>query len=244
MKKNNILYFALGAVVGGAAGWFAHRLYIAATIDKRLEAIEQGRYDDILSGYERKDEAEVNPEKTNTGRENGILSQDEREKIKKQLQTNLKETTNYASMYSVSSAAETEHPVDSDEEIDEADYPEEEEEDEEDSEEIEATEAALDATFEHQKNKNKKPKIISYEALEELPAYIDKRDLYYYMRDGVLANDEEEELVPEDFIGDALTKYGFSDYDNDETEIYVMNYAYDVCYTVIKVQGAFADLKG
>lgn len=229
MNKYKVLYFLSGFSLGGVLGALAYKIYS----DKKREKESAEEYDNILRGYQRT--TEVNPEETNTGRDSGILSQEEREKIKERLQKNLKETTNYAAMYS----AETEHPVDSDEELDEADYAEPDPDEPEEIDEDE--EAAYDATVEHQKNRNKKPKIISYEAVADLPAYIEQRNLFYYIRDNVLANEEEEELEPEAFVGDALWKYDFAN--NDETEIYVMNYELDTCYTVTKVQGAFADLK-
>ena len=230
MNKYKVLYFLSGFSLGGVLGALAYKIYS----DKKREKECVEEYNDILQGYQRT--TEVNPEETNTGRDKGTLSSEERAQIKERLQKNLKETTNYAAMYS----AETEHPVDSDEELDEADYVEPEPDDPLDGVDEEADDA-YDATIEHQKNRTKKPKIISYDAVTELPSYIDQANLFYYVRDGILANEEEEELEPEAFVGDSLWKYDFAN--NDETEIYVMNYELDMCYTITKVQGAFADMK-
>lgn len=233
--NSKILYFVSGLVIGAISGAFGYKLYNDHKVSKfQKEALDT--YDDLLEGYQRTevnpDEERTDEERTNTGREKGVISQSEREAIKEKLVRNQQQTTNYAEMYNGNSAS--------------ADVPDEgsDEEEELDSDEIEEMEAALDATFEHQKNKNKKPKIISYEAIAELPTYVEQSNLFYYMGDGVLANEEEEELTDaETFVGDALHKYGFADEDNDETEIYVMNYALDTCYTVTKVQGSFKDLK-
>lgn len=95
---------------------------------------------------------------------------------------------------------------------------------------------------EHQKNKNKPPRIISEEAYSNLPAHIDKQVLYFYAYDEVLV-DEDDEDTPIDepglLIGDALTKYNFIE--SDERIIFVMNYAQDTCYEVQKVDASWND---
>lgn len=94
----------------------------------------------------------------------------------------------------------------------------------------------------HQKNKNKAPKIISADAYEGLPAHVGKKVLYLYAYDEIVIDeDNEDEPVeePERLIGDALTKYGFID--NDERIIFVMNYAQDTCYEVQKVDASWND---
>lgn len=228
---NKWLYFLSGLILGAAGGAVGHHIYMVKKLDKYTdEEIEE--YEDISEEYLRSGEDEVNPDKTNTGREHGPITAKQRDEIRSKLKKNWEKTTNYASMYS----GANEHPVDSDED-EEIDISEESN----DSEEIEAIEEALDATMNHEANKNKKPRIISYEAVTDLPSYIEQEDLFYYMDDDILANEAEEELDPETFVGDALRKYGFAY--NDETEIYVMNYQLDTCYCITKVNSAFADVK-
>lgn len=228
---NKWLYFLSGLVLGAAGGVAAHHFYMVKKLSKYEELAEE--YDDIAEEYLRSED-EVNPDKTNTGRESGTMSSKQREEIRNKLQKNWEGTTNYAAMYN------NDHPVDSDED-DAPDYYEDSEEEEEETEEMKDLERALDATLDHQANKDKPPKIISYDAVAELPAHIEQCDLFYYKDDGILANEAEEELDPETFIGDALYKYDFAD--NDETEIYVMNYALDTCYCVTKVNSAFESMK-
>lgn len=228
---NKWLYFLSGLVLGAAGGVVAHHFYMVKKLGKYEELAEE--YDDIAEEYLRSED-EVNPDKTNTGRESGTMSSKQREEIRNKLQKNWEGTTNYAAMYN------NDHPVDSDED-DGSDYYEDSEEEEEETEEMKDLERALDATLDHQANKDKPPKIISYDAVAELPAHIEQCDLFYYKDDGILANEAEEELDPETFIGDALYKYDFAD--NDETEIYVMNYALDTCYCVTKVNSAFENMK-
>lgn len=93
---------------------------------------------------------------------------------------------------------------------------------------------------EHQKNKDRPPKIISAETYSSLPGYIDQTILYFYAYDEVLCDENEEAVEePERLIGDALTKYGFVD--NDERIIFVMNYAIDTCYEIQKVDASWTD---
>lgn len=99
-----------------------------------------------------------------------------------------------------------------------------------------------DAFDNHQRNKNKSPKIISAEAYGELPAHIDKKVLYLYTYDETVVdedNDDEPLTEPERLIGDALTKYDFID--NDERIIFVMNYALDTCYEIQKIDASWSD---
>lgn len=228
-KMNKWLYFVSGLVLGAISGAVGYRTYRYYKDRKEFED-HFDEYEDISEEYLRSSD-EVNPE-TNTGRENGSISSQERDEIRRKLQTNHSMTTNYAEMYK-------EHPVDSDEDED-SEEPGDEYFEDSDEEEV-LNEAEMNATLEHAKNKNKPPKIISYDAVVDLPEYIEQCDLFYYSGDGVLTNEGEEELDPETFIGDALYKYNFAN--NDETEIYVMNYQFDTCYCVTKVNSFFSDIK-
>lgn len=97
-----------------------------------------------------------------------------------------------------------------------------------------------EAFDEHQKNKSKRPKIISAENYSNLPAHIDQEVLYFYALDEMLTDDNEEPIEdPEAIIGDSLTKYGFID--NDERIIFVMNYATDTCYEIQKVDASWTE---
>ena len=89
---------------------------------------------------------------------------------------------------------------------------------------------AMDATEEHRKNKNRPPKIISAEAVGELPAYFNHETFLFYPDDQVLTDSDDNEIPdPETYIGDALTKYDFDM--NDEKVIFVLNYATTVTFT-------------
>lgn len=170
---------------------------------------------DYIRGYE--DEfsepgVEVNP------RENGPLSQEERDEIRNKLLDNYEKTSSYATMYKGDcEPAEKEHPVDDDEE--------------EEAYEIER------ANAEHKENFNKPPKIISAEEFTNLPAYVETGALYFYHYDDVLVDDDDEEVDEGMLVGDCLDKFGFRD--SDEEMIFVMNYQIDKAFEIHRVMGAW-----
>lgn len=97
-----------------------------------------------------------------------------------------------------------------------------------------------EAFDEHQKNMNRPPKIISSDLYENLPAYIEKEVLHFYAYDEMLCDENDDPVdEPERLIGDALTKYGFID--NEEQIIFVMNYAIDTCYEIQKIDSSWTD---
>lgn len=124
-----------------------------------------------------------------------------------------------------------EHPVDSDEDEDK----------EMDAETSKLYNEGLKMTEDYNKNKDKKPEIISIDKLGDLPPSVGEVELVYYTENCVLA--EAETLEPIDniefFIGDALDKYGFADENNSEMYIYVMNYHLNTVYQIIKIRGKF-----
>lgn len=92
----------------------------------------------------------------------------------------------------------------------------------------------------YQKNKRRRPRIISSEKYSNLPGNVETSVMYYYTNDDTLT-DENEEIIddPETLVGDCLTKYGFAD--NDETIIFVMNYDLSTCYEIQKVNDSWLD---
>lgn len=218
------------------------------------------------TNYDEEAENEVNPVKEGDSKPSGRMTQEERSEIKKKLNKNWEGTTNYAGMYHGSKSLETEHPLDQGEDGEEKEYLEicenckyhdydndycsliEESVNRDDScsdfsiflsenSDYTPEEQAFD---EHQKNKNKPPKIISAEAYSNLPAHIDQEVLYFYAYDEMLCDDNEEPIdEPERLVGDSLTKYGFVD--NEERLIFVMNYSLDTCYEIQKVDSSWTD---
>ena len=85
-----------------------------------------------------------------------------------------------------------------------------------------------------------KPKIIRASEFDEYEFH-DKVTLYYHTEDGVLST-EDGEIVDdvEAYIGDALTKFGYADNDDEEV-IYVRNINRGTDYEVAKVFGSYED---
>lgn len=111
----------------------------------------------------------------------------------------------------------------------------------EDDVEDESMEAAAKrATEDHRANMHRPPKIISEEALGELPGYIENQTLFYYSLDDTLT-DEDDQIIddPDYLLGDTLDKYNFRE--SDEKMIFVRNFALDTVYEVQKVDGAFEE---
>jgi len=100
-------------------------------------------------------------------------------------------------------------------------------------------------TKEHQQAKHREPRIIKHSDFGSEPHYT-TQTLIYYTEDDILTlgEDQSEEEVAdfdeiESMIGDALTKYGFID--NDEDHIYVRNDQRCCDYEIVKVFGSFYD---
>lgn len=135
-------------------------------------------------------------------------NQEEIEEVKKKLADNNTRTVNYAEMYKKK---------------------------EEDSYEGSKSE---EMNNEYEKNKDRPPRIISYEEAGNLGANIRTETLFYYTDNNTVA--DEDDNVIEDWprlLGDCLTKYDFVN--SDETLIFVMNYELGVCYEVEKILDEF-----
>lgn len=248
---NKWLYLIFGLTAGGAAGFYAgKRVYEKKAndrADKQIAEMQEyyQRADDYARASDEEVKNEVNPVQ-GVDREAGPLSPEERQRIKKQLQTNHQITTNYAAIYEqknkdvveADDEAESQHPIDSDEDED-GDGQNIEEDPKEEYEESSEEELAMEMDKEREKNKGRAPKIISVDSLGELPNYVSHETLFFYVLDETVT-DENENVIddPERLIGDALWKYNFA-YNDDETTIYVRNYDLDTVYEVTKQNSAF-----
>ena len=209
MNAKSIMIFFGGMVSGAAAGILAVRTYYKKKYEKDYAALEEyyrGVDKYARQDHDEDEDDGINSPETRPG---GRMTPEERKEIKEKLNQNWKGTTNYASMYRVKDGyteqklAEAQHPLDQGE-AGEAEPsivepecvncshfdPEEgyctvsEEhvnDDDSCSEFKERVETPEEEAFEdHQKNKNRPPKIISAETSGELPAHIDKEVLYFF----------------------------------------------------------------
>lgn len=226
---NNGISFGLGLIIGGIGGFFAGKYYFENKANERADAEidDMRQYYNISRDYinNNDDIASVNSiesEEEDYGvhvrhRENGPLSSDERNAIKKQRREDREKAYNKVRYNAISKP--------NDNEVEDPDIAEMEQ-----------------IADERKETRNEKPRIISESAISDLPSYYDSRTLFYYMFDGTLV-DEDDNIIddPCHLIGDALTKYGFIDDDNDENIIYVRNYELDTVYELQKINAAFGD---
>lgn len=227
------LAFLGGLAVGAAVGFVSCKIYLEKKYSDRAEEQinEMEQYYKKVDEYARvsSDDDQNDEEEQSKGRESGPMTREERRAAKDQMFRNREKNaspTDYTKYYNVGDAdpAEMEHPED-------------DQNDEDESEIVTPEEIAFD---EHRKNMNKPPRIISAETYSNLPPHIDQECLLFYAYDEMLCDENEEPiLIPEQLVGDALTKYGFVD--NDEIVIYVMNYALDTCYEIRKLEQSWTD---
>lgn len=237
MTNRDIAIFVGGAIAGavggvlGTMGYFKKK-YENIANDQILE-IEKYYSDKIGKNYIREDDAEINPVDdnfSNTGRENGVLSEEERSAIKEKLLDNYARTSNNATNYSQIS---TERFIAKREEA------ENEAQDDED-EPVTMTPEEI-ADDEHKKNFDKPPRIISVDEYSNLPPYIDTQTLYYYF-DNMVVTDDNDEVIDdyERLVGDCLDKCDFIN-SQDEMLLIVMNYQLDTAYEIQKVMASYTD---
>lgn len=222
MSVKNILCFVGGLVAGAAGGVLATQQYFKkkyqAEADAEIEEMNQyytKKYEDLVELLKNEDDLKDREETEE-------VSQGRMSDIREKLQQNYEQTTNYAKMFQGSK--------------------EEEEDDMESLLEEEPTEreAAESATEDHNRNKDKPPRIISEEALGDVPSYYESKVLFFYRLDDVVT-DEEDNVVddPEYLLGDCLDKYNFRE--SEEKLIFVRNYALDTVYEVQKINAAHYD---
>ena len=260
--------FGIGAACGviGSMKYFQNKYQKRYEEDRTALEEYYKRTDEYAIGVEEDDfDDGINSEEAPFG---GRMTSDERSEIKKSLNRTPKEPVNYAGMYenvshhdnasvypdsmieeSIESGSEDlivcancsnydqkysycnifkEH-VSADDSCD-------------DFEKIDGSNTSEEEKMfdEHQKNKNRSPKIISQEAYSNLPANIEQEVLYFYYYDQMLTDENNEPIEePAKIVGDALEKYGFID--NDELLIFVLNYELSTCYEIQKINSSWTD---
>lgn len=239
MNRNQIVIlvsFVSGFVTGGVVTFFSSKKYF-----QKREKTEQDLYKEyykVADKYKRTEDDTTNDEDT----EPDLTKSEMKEKLRMNRE---KPLIDYSSMYNQSKsfdqgeieelleeAAESEHPVDSNED-----------------EGLLTNELLAEEAHDRHQNvmsnvTNVKPRIISIQAVGDLPPETDHRTLEYYTEDGVLCEEDSQEPIdsPEQLIGDALEKYGFAD--NGEDCIFVYNASIDTCYEITKIRGWFSQDEG
>lgn len=95
-----------------------------------------------------------------------------------------------------------------------------------------------EAHYDHLRNRDKPPELLSYEKTGELPEYYDHQVWYFYSYNEVMVSEDGEVIEDyERFLGDCLDKFDFID--NDEKLIFVVNYEYATLYEIQKVMAEY-----
>lgn len=237
VKGKDVLLFCSGLACGIVGGIFATKSYF----EKKFSHMAEDRIQEIEAYYEVSDKYRRTPDDVDIKDQESIypnsMKEEKLDEIKERLLKNHQKTTDYASMYKG-------EPLTEEEEIKmaEAEHPEDDEEESGFSDGEIGTENEEFVKW-HKENRHKPPRIISVEDAEELPEFIENIGLYYYAEDQVLT--DEDDHVEENYrllIGDALTKFGFDQ--NDEELIYVINYELDTCYEIHKLFESYKESFG
>ena len=233
---NKLIAYGISFVVGGAFGAlisrFVTRNKMLGDCQKKLDTMHE-YYEEVCGHLDIPGElleAEESKETKSSEVINATRSQDPIVRA-----VPVEEYVDYTQYYA--DPVETEHPED----------------DKPDNEEEKALESqgewlTREVKEERSKNRAREPKIIKAEECGSDPAY---KPIYltYCTEDGVLVEDQGDVFYESDdvdaisdLIGDALDKYGFRR--NDESVIYVRNFAYGIDYEISKFDGSYKDLVG
>lgn len=229
MNNYKLIYSIGGFLIGALTGGLIVGKYCQKHEEKTISDLEEyyGRtdeyvrkpVDDISDDYERNDEEEE------------MVHRDSREEIREKLRRNQQrkeEIVNYHHMYKEKSEQpeneETEN-IPEEEEVSENEYINKEYQDWQ------------------RKHANDEPKIISIDAIGDLPAWITSQSLLYYQLDDILTNDEGELIENEAYtVGECLDQYNFRN--SDEDIIYVLNANLEAVYEIQKIRSAYSDTYG
>lgn len=230
-----ILIFVGGVITGvGSAMFLLDKDYDNRLEEARrnLESYYSSKPDlSELKRETKKTEERKPDESTNTGREKGILKNDERVKIKETWSDDTGEFIDYTKYYKahnstlkISEPENTKKTTTDEDDIDISNFSD-------DSRRI-----------------NISPKIASEREMELLPrdGSYEFMDMKYFVYDDTLVLTPEEDpwqvVDQEEYLGDCLVKEGFDQ--NDEDTLYVINYLHETVYTVHKTYGMYSERIG
>lgn len=231
-------YFLTGAIVGVAIGFGVGYIFCKKTVKSHkifiddINCNEEIEEDDVSEEFKRN----VDTKKLNEIREKLIKNWD-----KPPLPVSEEEM------------AENTHPVDSDEDEFGTDISEEIDDNSKEPSDSPFTgsERALEAHeknedklkdihHKHQKNRSKKPEIVSKEFVEDNEDTFDKEEWIFWVEDGVVT-DEDENIIDDyrRFIGDFIDESGFRY--NEEDELIIFSHEYATIYEITKYFKKYSD---
>lgn len=219
----NVVIFLIGFAGGAAAGHFGTKKVLVEKYHKMAdeEIAEMREYyeklqEDLVVEVAGKEEKRT-PDFTQDISKN---EPEPREKDAEETPASEVPKTNYRKYYD--DPADLEYPTDDDIE----------------DEDVEIAETMNEWL---RRNEGKEPRIISVDAVGDLPAGVDHQILYLYSYDYVVADDNENEVEDYDrLLGNCLEKYNF--FESEEKLIFVVNYELCTVYEIQKVEAAFCDL--
>ena len=232
-NKMFFLTFLGGLGCGFASGVVALNGEYEKKFDDQVAALKRNMkdYKDIQAKLEEKKKAYNQiGEETNTGREEGLLTKEQRVKIKEDWSIDKSEIFDYTKFYTQKQKdsliiAEPEKFIDS----------------VSDESQKEITEYSKEI-----RRSSMPPRSLSKREMDMIPTdEYERLKLLYYMYDDTLVIDNDELDAPwivvrdvEDMIGDSLTKNGFDS--NSEEYLYVINYTRKEVYTIEKKWASYS----
>ncbi len=243
-----MIFFIGGAATGVLGGVLGTKAYFEKKANERADETISEMKELIKAQYKVPAEAEIveNPtEGENEADDASNLPSKGSEKAQdrslslEDIQTRLNENharTDYAAVYGMvhpeSQTPKKSHVPDIPEPYSEDEEPEDEEEDEPEEPPVVAY---------HDEHKGRKPRLISAAKVAELPDGIEIVGLQFYASDEILADENTEEIISDQYrmVGDCLTKYDFAN--SDERTIYVMNYELDTCFEIVKIDASYEE---
>ena len=217
----NALYFLAGLTLGAIAGTIGTRLYL----DKKLN----DEIDESLFEEDYEEEEVINPPTKEVDPE-----------IKEKLLKNWNKPE--IGVKTEADFAESEHPVDSDEDDGLMDPDEADEFEDATDDDISLMEKSADIMDDYVRHKNDPPRFVEESEVKSLPSSIETEEWTYFTDDDTMVNDDDD--VVEDyrrFIGNILDDSGWLS-DNEADDALILSYEYHALYRVSKVFRAWADM--
>lgn len=241
MNRSLIIGVLSGGLIGSIIGYFVGKAVTVEIAKKEANQYADEEIERMQKYYERKfagpidDDSESNQRVSNGAQESDNSTRRPGQEHESKTSGNHGRNVDYTKFYKKGSAKtgiEYEEESDPTAEYDGSTTEEEE---------IDRETADVEREDEERRlNKNRPPKIISEDQLDDIPGYVTTSVLYYYPDTDVIM-DEEDHIVGEEgeygqFLGTTIQDSGF-DEDEDERLLYVRNFELDALYEIQKMDG-------